>query len=76
MSSYEKSMMQNVLNYIRLEREQTFNILEELKELNFKKKIVLLSNVIRYSLLRYNSLQTYRLLMKEFPFPSLPLLKK
>ena len=34
------------------------------------------SNVIRYSLLRYTSLKTYRLLIKEFPFPSLSLLKK
>ena len=72
----KKSMMQNFLNYIRLEGEQTFNILEELKELKFKKKRTLLSNVVRCSSLRYNSLQTYRLLMKEFPFPSLSLLKK
>ena len=36
-----------------------------------------MSNVIRYSsLLRYNSLQTYLLLMKEFTFPSLSLMKK
>ena len=34
----KKSMMQNFLNYIRLEGEQTFNILEELKELKSKKK--------------------------------------
>ena len=34
----KKSMMQNFVNYIRLEGEQTFNILEELKELKFKKK--------------------------------------
>ena len=31
-------MMQNFPNYIKLEGEQTFNILEELKELKFKKK--------------------------------------
>ena len=73
----KKSLMQNFLNYIRLEREQTFTILEELKGFRFKTKITLLSDVVRYSsLLRYNSLQTYRLLMKEFPFPSLSLLKK
>ena len=73
----EKSMMQNFLNYIRLEGEQTFNILEELKELKSKKKRTLLSNAVRCSsLLRYNSLQTYRLLMTEFLFPSLSLLKK
>ena len=35
---HQKSMMQNFLSYIRLEGEQTFNILEELKELKFKKK--------------------------------------
>ena len=33
-----KIMMQNFPNYIKLEGEQTFNILEELKELKFKKK--------------------------------------
>ena len=70
-------MMQNFLNYIRLEGEQTFSILEELKQLKFKKKRTLLSNAIRYSLLlRYNYLQKYRLLMKDFPFPSLSPLKK
>ena len=42
---------------IKLEGEPTFNILEELKELKFKKKRTLSSSVIRYSiLLRYNSL--------------------
>ena len=51
----KKSMMQNFLNYIRLEGEQTLNILEEPKELKFKKKKM--SNVIRYSLLlRYSGL--------------------
>ena len=70
-------MMQNFLNYVRLEGEQTFSILKELKQLRFNKKRTLLSNVIRYSLLlRYNYLQTYRLLMKDFPFPSLSPLKK
>ena len=49
-------MMQKILNYIRLEGGQTFNILEELKELKFKKKQTLLYNFIRYSLLlRCNS---------------------
>ena len=31
-------MMQNFSGYIKLEEEQTFNILHELKELKFKKK--------------------------------------
>ena len=70
-----KSMKQNFPNYVKLEVEQTFSILEMVKELKFKKKRIFWSNVIRYSLLlRYASLQT--LLMKEFPFPSLSLLKK
>ena len=69
--------MQNFPNYTKLEGEQTFIILEELKELKFKKKSIFSSNVIRYSLLlRYAFLQTYRLLMREFPFCSLSLLKK
>ena len=72
-----KNMMQNFPNCIKLEGEQTLNILEEFKELKFKKKRIFLSNVIRYPLLlHYTSLQTYQLLMKEFPFPSLSLLKK
>ena len=66
-----KSMMQNFPNYTKLEGEQRFNILEELKELKCKKKRIFSSSVIRYSLLlRYTSLQTYRLLMKDFPFLS------
>ena len=66
-----KSMMENFPNDIKLEGEQTFSILEERKELKFKKKRIFSSNVIQYSLLLcYTSLQTYRLLMKEFPFPS------
>ena len=73
---HEKSMMQNFLSYIRLEGEQTFNILEELKELKFTKKRTFLFNVIRYSLLCFKSLQIYQLLMKKFPFSSLSLLKK
>ena len=70
-------MMQNLPNYVRLEGEQTFNILEELKELKFKTKRTFLSKCysIFFSFTLY-FLQTYRLLMKEFPFPSLSLLKK
>ena len=70
-------MMQNFLNYFRLEGEQTFSIIEELKQLKFKKKRTLLSNAIRCSLhLCYNYLHTYRLSMKDFPFYSLSPLKK
>ena len=55
-----KSMMQNFPSYIKSEGEQTFSILEELKDLKYQKKRMLSSNAIRYSLiLRYTSLQTY-----------------
>ena len=37
-------MTQNFPNYIKSEGEQKFNILKELKELKFKKKIILLKN--------------------------------
>ena len=51
--------------------------LKSLKSSNSRKKRILSSNVNRYSLLlSYTSIQTYQLLMKEFPFPSLSLLKK
>ena len=51
--------------------------LKSSKSSNSRKKRILSSNVNRYSLLlSYTSIQTYQLLMKEFPFPSLSLLKK
>ena len=72
-----KSTMINFPSYIKSEREQTFNILEELKELKLKKKRIFSSIDIRCSLfLRCTSLQTYRLLIKEFSFPSSCLVKK
>ena len=52
-------MMQNFINYIRLEEEQI--------QIQEKKEIIVQC---------YNSLQTYLLLMKEFTFPSLSLMKK
>ena len=65
-------MTQNFPNYIKLEGEQTFNILEEFKELKFKKK----KNTLVQCYSTFTSSTLYRLLMKEFPFPSLSLLKK
>ena len=69
-------MMQNFPNYVKLEGEQAFNILEELKELKFKKKRIfsMLFDIHFFCVIL--PIQTYRLLMKEFPFPSLSLLKK
>ena len=72
----QEKVMQNFPNYINSEGEQTFNTLEELKELRFKKKRIFSSTIIEYSFLSYTSLQTYKLIMKDFSFPYLPLLKK
>ena len=62
-------MMENFPNYIKLEGEQTFSILEELKEHKFKKKRIFSSNVIQYSLLlHYTSSHSYWLLMSVRKF--------
>ena len=72
-----KSVLQNLPNYVRIEGEQTSSIFEELKQIQFQKKPRFSSNVIRYALLlRYTSLQSYRLIAKDFPLPSLSFLKK
>ena len=58
---------------------ETFNILEHLKELKFKKKTIFLSNVQCYSIFTSSTLYFITdipIIMKEFPFPSLSLLKK
>ena len=61
-----KSMLQNLPNYVRIEGEQTSSIFEELKQIQFQKKPRFSSNVIRYALLlRYTSLQSYRLIAKK-----------
>ena len=72
-----KSMLQNLPNYVKLEGEQTSSIFEELKQIQFQKKPKYSNNVIRYALLlRYTSLQSYRLVANDFPLPSLSFLKK
>ena len=72
-----KSMLQNLPNYVRIEGEQTSTIFEELKQIQFQKKPRFSSSIIRYALLlRYTSLQSYRLIAKDFPLPSLSFLKK
>ena len=69
LSSYEKKYNTKLPNLYQIRGRRKISK-------RFKKKRTSF-NIIRYSLLlRYNSLQTYRLLIKEFPFPSLYLLKK
>ena len=72
-----RSMLQNLLNYVKLEGEQTSHIFDELQQLRFQKKPRFSRNIIRYALLlRYTSLQAYNVIAKEFPFPSLSFLRK
>ena len=71
--TFTKEILNEKLHFL----SSAFNIQEEFKELKFKKIRIFSCNVIRYSLLLRNaSLQTYRLLMREFPFPFLSLQKK
>ena len=70
-------MISNFLNYMKNVNENNVSILEELRELGFKKNPIYSSRIIRYALLlRYTSFQAYKLLQEEFPLPSLSLLKK
>ena len=78
-----KSMLENFANYIR-NFQETWNIpsdiLNELQEIRFEKPVdrpKYSVGLLRYALLlRYNSTQAYKLLLEQFPLPSLSLLKK
>ena len=72
-----KDILQNFPAYIRQEQEQLGDVLEELRELRFKKRPIYSANLIRYAMqLRYTSLPAYKLLVKEFKLPSISLLRK
>ena len=78
-----KSMLENFSNYIRNFQETRnipSDILNELQEIRFKKPVdrpKYSVNLLRYALLlRYISTQVYKLLLEQFPLPSLSLLKK
>ena len=52
-------------------------VFEELREYKFKERPVYSASVIRFVLLlRYTSIQSYRILQKDFTLPSILLLKK
>ena len=56
---------------------QNKTIFDELKEVRFKMSPVYAPDIIRFALmLRYTSVQLYKLLLDEFRLPSLPLLRK
>ena len=78
-----KSVLENFPNYIRNFQETKnipSDILNELQEIRFKKPVdrpKYSVNILRYTfLLRYTSTQAYKLLLEQFPLPSLTLLKK
>ena len=72
-----KSALNNFPNYIKNEGERSSSVFEELSQLRFKNRPFYSSNVIRYALLlRYTSLQSYKMLCEHFQLPSLSLLRK
>ena len=61
-----KTMLESFPSYIQTECEQFSSIFEELQQIKFKKKPIYSGNVILYALmLRYSSLQAYKLLLEE-----------
>ena len=84
----KKSMLENIPSYIRLLKLTYFaevkklpdNILSELQLIRYKKPVdkpKYTVNMLRYALLlRFTSVQAYKLLLQQFPLPSLCLLKK
>ena len=70
-------MLENFPAYLLSQTEKFDSIFEELCEYKFKKKPVYSASAIRFALLlRYTSIQSYRILQKDFPLPSIPLLMK
>ena len=68
---------QNFPVYLRTYADNHSSIFEELLQYRFTKKPIYSANIIRYSLLlRYTSIQSYKVLLQDFPLPSLSLLQK
>ena len=69
-------MLENFPSYLESEIA-SFSIFDELRKRQFKKNQVYSSEVIQYALLlRYTSLQSYKLLLDEFPLTFISLLNK
>ena len=70
-------MLENFPVYLRTYADNRSSIVEELLQYRFTKKTIYLANIIRYSLLlRYTSIQSYKVLLQDFPLPSLSVLQK
>ena len=72
-----KSMLENFPVYLSTYADNHSSIFEELIQYRFTKKPIYSANIIRYNLLlRYTSIQSYEVLLQDFPLPSLSLLQK
>ena len=72
-----KSMMENFPVYFQSQDETFSSVFDELREYKFNKRPVYSAKVIRYALfLRYTFIQSYKILLEDFPLPSLSLLQK
>ena len=71
-----KSMLENFPSYLESQTEN-FSIFDELRKRQFKKNQVYSSEIIQYALLlRYTSLQSYKLLLNEFALRSISFFNK
>ena len=69
----KKSLLENFPVYLRTYADNHSSIFEELLQYRFTKKPIYSANIIRYSLLlRYTSIQSYKVLLQDFSLPSLP----
>ena len=76
-AAYQESMMENFPVYFQSQVETFSSVFDELREYKFNKRPVYSAKVIRYALfLRYTSIQSYKILLEDFPLPSLSLLQK
>ena len=70
-------MLENSPVYLRTYADNHSSIFEEILQYRFTKKPIYSANIIRYSLLlRYTSIQSYKVLLQDFPLPSLSSLQK
>ena len=73
----KKSLLENFPVYLRTYADNHSSIFEELLQYRFTKKPIYSANIIRYSLLlRYTSIQSYKVSLQDFPLLSLSLLQK
>ena len=71
-----KSMLENFPVYLESYIENISPIFNDLQKHMFIKKPVYSAEIVRYALLlRYTSIQSYRMLLEHFPLPSLSLLQ-